>query len=203
MWGLLGSSRRRIFSDCSRKMSRLVRISSLSNGRDRRIASSDRHSVTMRIIAARKASKRTRACRLRVIIVGALPRAWPMPLSALRRGPRPAGTVACPLRSSVVKNPRLGSNGPGTPVATLPNVLAHPLPPGVSGAADQLAMLALDGDSDAWDEFVTQAGGGTFCHLAGWREILSDVLGAECRYWAVADRGGAWQGVLPLVRVRR
>ena len=92
--------------------------------------------------------------------------------------------------------------GPGTPVATLPNVLAHPLPPGVSGAADQLAMLALDGDSDAWDEFVTQAGGGTFCHLAGWREILSDVLGAECRYWAVADRDGAWQGVLPLVRVR-
>jgi len=25
-----------------------------------------------------------------------------MPLSALRRGPRPAGTVACPLRSPVV-----------------------------------------------------------------------------------------------------
>jgi len=42
----------------------------------------------------------------------------------------------------------------------------------------------------------------SFCHLAGWREILSDVLGAECLYWIAADGDGEWQGVLPLVRVR-
>ena len=62
--------------------------------------------------------------------------------------------------------------------------------------------LPLDGDTGSWDAFVARAEGGSFCHLAGWREILSDVLGAECLYRVVTDGGGEWQGVLPLVRVK-
>lgn len=62
--------------------------------------------------------------------------------------------------------------------------------------------LPLDGDIASWDAFVARAEGGSFCHLAGWRDILSDVLGAECLYRVVIDDNGEWQGVLPLVRVR-
>lgn len=74
-------------------------------------------------------------------------------------------------------------------------------------AADpgQLTLLPLDGapgGGGPWDEFVARAEGSSFCHLAGWRDILSDTLGAECRYWVATDRNGEWQGVLPLARVK-
>lgn len=66
----------------------------------------------------------------------------------------------------------------------------------------ELALLPLNGERRAWDEWVTREPASSFCHLAGWREILNDVLGAECLYWMAADEDGAWQGVLPLVRIR-
>lgn len=72
----------------------------------------------------------------------------------------------------------------------------------MSDPRPQLELVTLNGDARAWDEFVTRAEGSSFCHLSSWREILSDTLGAECLYWAAADADGAWQGILPLVRVR-
>lgn len=63
-------------------------------------------------------------------------------------------------------------------------------------------ILPLDGDVASWDAFVARTERSSFCHLAGWREILSDVLGVECLYRVVSDSGGEWQGVLPLVRVK-
>jgi serine/alanine adding enzyme len=69
-------------------------------------------------------------------------------------------------------------------------------------AIPSLALLPLDDDGDQWDAFVQRAPQATFCHLAGWRTIMTDVLGHECLYRVAADAGGAWQGVLPLVRVR-
>lgn len=71
----------------------------------------------------------------------------------------------------------------------------------MSALHPQLELLPLNGDRRAWDGFVTRADGSSFCHLAGWREILTDVLGAECLYWAAVDKDGL-RGVLPLVRVR-
>jgi serine/alanine adding enzyme len=65
-----------------------------------------------------------------------------------------------------------------------------------------LALVALDGDERAWDRFAIGAEGSSFCHLSGWREILGDVLGAECLYWGAAAENGTWHGILPLVRVR-
>jgi FemAB-related protein (PEP-CTERM system-associated) len=65
-----------------------------------------------------------------------------------------------------------------------------------------MVTLPLDGNTGSWDEFVARTEGSSFCHLAGWREILSDVLGAECLYRVVTDGAGEWQGVLPLVRVK-
>ena len=65
-----------------------------------------------------------------------------------------------------------------------------------------MMILPLDGDAAGWDAFVAGADGSTFCHLAGWRDILSDVLGTECLYRIAIDASGARRGVLPLVRVK-
>ena len=74
-----------------------------------------------------------------------------------------------------------------------------------AGDAEDLGDLMvrpLDGAAGSWDAFVARAGGSSFCHLAGWRDVLTDVLGAECLYWVATDGKGEWQGILPLVRVK-
>jgi len=63
-------------------------------------------------------------------------------------------------------------------------------------------VQSLDGATNSWDEFVAGAAGSSFCHLSGWRSILSDVLGTECLYRVLTDSAGKWHGVLPLVRVK-
>jgi serine/alanine adding enzyme len=57
------------------------------------------------------------------------------------------------------------------------------------------------GDDAEWDGFVESAPGSSFCHLAGWREIMTGVLGNECVYLVARGQDDAWAGVLPLVRV--
>ena len=54
----------------------------------------------------------------------------------------------------------------------------------------------------AWDAFVQHDPAATFCHLAAWRAIMTDVLRNECLYLAALDSTGEWEGALPLVRVR-
>ncbi len=61
---------------------------------------------------------------------------------------------------------------------------------------------ALPRDLGAWDDFVDSEPTSTFCHLLGWREVMSDVLGHECRYLAAEREDGRLHGVLPLVDVR-
>ena len=65
-----------------------------------------------------------------------------------------------------------------------------------------LTVVPFVEDPKQWDAFVRDAADGTFCHLAGWREIMSEVLGHECLYRVATDHYGTWYGVLPLVRVR-
>jgi len=64
------------------------------------------------------------------------------------------------------------------------------------------SISPFDGDSASWDRCAAAAVYGTFCHLAGWRRIMADVLGHECVYLVALDRDGTWAGLLPLVRVR-
>jgi len=71
----------------------------------------------------------------------------------------------------------------------------------MSEPAPRLELARLNGDARSWDKFVTGTEGSSFCHLAAWRDILQDVLGAQCLYWTARSDEG-WQGVLPLVRVR-
>jgi len=67
-------------------------------------------------------------------------------------------------------------------------------------AAPQL--VSFDGELSDWNAFVAEQHEGTFCHLAGWRDIMTDVLGHECLYTAAVDRSGQIRGILPLVRVK-
>lgn len=57
------------------------------------------------------------------------------------------------------------------------------------------------GDREAWDAFVTDCPQATFCHRAGWHEVLQRVFGHE-PHFLLAEREGRIEGVLPLARVR-
>ena len=65
-----------------------------------------------------------------------------------------------------------------------------------------ISVLPQGPAEKAWDLFVTGTPGSTHCHLAGWREIMTEVMGHECLYAVAKDDDGAWRGVLPLVRVK-
>jgi serine/alanine adding enzyme len=71
------------------------------------------------------------------------------------------------------------------------------------GARDTaLTVTAFDGPDSQWNQFVDEAAESTFCHSAAWRQVMDDVLGHECLWRVAVDASGAWQGALPLVRVR-
>lgn len=65
----------------------------------------------------------------------------------------------------------------------------------------QLHTLTLKDERTAdWDNFVTGQAEGTFFHLSGWQQVLSQ-LGHAC-YFLYATSNGIISGVLPLARVR-
>jgi serine/alanine adding enzyme len=53
-----------------------------------------------------------------------------------------------------------------------------------------------------WDRFVAADPQSTFCHRAGWHEVMTTVMRQQCQYLVAENAAGAWQGVLPLVHVR-
>lgn len=59
----------------------------------------------------------------------------------------------------------------------------------------------FDGGSDAWDAFVSESVGGTFCHLSAWRAVLAEGLRHDLRLLAAQDEGSL-RGVMPLSAVR-
>jgi FemAB-related protein (PEP-CTERM system-associated) len=71
-----------------------------------------------------------------------------------------------------------------------------------SASPDALCISRLAAPPAAWDEFVAQAEGATYCHLAGWGRVMEAVFGHESIYLIAEDGSGAWRGVLPLIRVR-
>jgi FemAB-related protein (PEP-CTERM system-associated) len=58
-----------------------------------------------------------------------------------------------------------------------------------------------DGEAKPWDDFIARCDQATFFHRIGWREIIEGVFRHRCHY-LVAERDGAWSGVLPLAEVR-
>jgi FemAB-related protein (PEP-CTERM system-associated) len=65
-----------------------------------------------------------------------------------------------------------------------------------------ITPLTAEDDGAEWNAFVAGALESTFCHLAGWREIMTEVMGHECLFAYSSDPSGAMCGVLPLVRVK-
>lgn len=53
-----------------------------------------------------------------------------------------------------------------------------------------------------WEAFVGAHPDSTFCHRAGWHEIMTKTLRRHCVYLVAEDSSGAWRGVLPLVHVK-
>jgi FemAB-related protein (PEP-CTERM system-associated) len=73
------------------------------------------------------------------------------------------------------------------------------VPPAPSAAPVQVELYG--GGSDEWDAFVRTAPNGTFFHLLGWRDVLSEAFAFRAHY-LVARRAGRIVGVLPLCEVR-
>jgi len=69
-------------------------------------------------------------------------------------------------------------------------------------AGEAISVHAFDGSVQEWDSFVEKVERSTFCHLGGWREIVTDVLGHQCLYAVASNDTGVWEGVLPMVRVK-
>jgi FemAB-related protein (PEP-CTERM system-associated) len=65
-----------------------------------------------------------------------------------------------------------------------------------------MTTVPLNGDTRTWDEFVARDATSSFCHLSGWRDIFSDVLGAKSLYRVATNGDGAWEGLLPLLSVK-
>jgi len=58
-----------------------------------------------------------------------------------------------------------------------------------------------DADAACWDAFVEACPDATFFHRIGWRQIVQEVFGHRAHY-LLAERGGRFVGVLPLVQVK-
>jgi FemAB-related protein (PEP-CTERM system-associated) len=65
-----------------------------------------------------------------------------------------------------------------------------------------LRILPVSTPGTEWDEFVRTRPESTFCHLAGWSDVMQQSLGARPHYLEARHVDGSLAGILPLVRVR-
>jgi serine/alanine adding enzyme len=75
-------------------------------------------------------------------------------------------------------------------------------PSATRGSSSRAISVSATDDVARWEAFITSAAGSTFCHRAGWRDVMRSVLGHETSFFVATDDMGEWRGVLPLVRVR-
>jgi FemAB-related protein (PEP-CTERM system-associated) len=68
--------------------------------------------------------------------------------------------------------------------------------------AKGIEVVAFEGSAAEWNGLLSGLKGTSFCHLGGWRAVMSDALDHELLYRVARSRGGETLGVLPLVRVR-
>jgi FemAB-related protein (PEP-CTERM system-associated) len=66
----------------------------------------------------------------------------------------------------------------------------------------RLEIVPLAGRFTEWDRFIEKDPASTFCHRAGWHDVMANVMGQSCEYLVAQRPGGEWAGVLPLVHVR-
>ena len=69
--------------------------------------------------------------------------------------------------------------------------------------ASQVRLWTLgNGDRERWDAFVQSCPEATFFHLAGWKNILENVLGHQT-FYLYAESANGIEGVLALAHVTR
>lgn len=56
-------------------------------------------------------------------------------------------------------------------------------------------------DAQRWDAYVDQAEAATFCHRAGWRQVLAQAFGHDAHF-LFAEDAGQIRGILPLGHIR-
>lgn len=67
---------------------------------------------------------------------------------------------------------------------------------------DPQVSISIASDGREWDDFIRATPDGTFCHLWGWRDVITGTLGHEFVNAVARDASGAIVGALPLTRVR-
>lgn len=72
----------------------------------------------------------------------------------------------------------------------------------ISAPVEKVVVERFAGAPEEWNAFVRSQTNWTFCHLFGWKSVITDVHGHECIYLAARNGGGRLAGVLPLVRVK-
>jgi FemAB-related protein (PEP-CTERM system-associated) len=65
-----------------------------------------------------------------------------------------------------------------------------------------LDVVDFEGSAAEWDALLSGFQGTSFCHLGGWRRIMTDVLGHAAHYRVALDGEGTVRGLLPMVRVK-
>jgi FemAB-related protein (PEP-CTERM system-associated) len=77
--------------------------------------------------------------------------------------------------------------------------------PGLAAASRAASPIMVRryeaGEAKQWEDFVARCDQATFFHRIGWHEIIEGVFHHRCHY-LVAERDGAWTGVLPLAEVK-
>ena len=74
------------------------------------------------------------------------------------------------------------------------------MPEASSDTAVRVGTLS-EAEAPRWDAFVERCPEATFCHRAGWEEVIRRAFGHETCY-LYAERGGQIEGVLPLARIK-
>ena len=70
-----------------------------------------------------------------------------------------------------------------------------------TAAAEHAPAVTAQVERAEWDAFVERSPDASFCHLWGWQDVISGVMGQQAVFRAVRDTAGALTGILPLYRL--
>lgn len=67
---------------------------------------------------------------------------------------------------------------------------------------ESITIAPFEGTKAEWDGAAQALDGSSFCHRAGWRSVMEEVLGHQTWWWVARGSEGDILGALPLVRVK-
>src|SRR2546426_12675433 len=88
--------------------------------------------------------------------------------------------AATTRRAVAQARPALRRPGPDAPPARAPARRVSLHGRRRYGGPPVISVALLNGHESAWDAVAACTAGSTFCHLSGWRRVMTDVLGHAC-----------------------